>query len=137
MQLLAETGPDLTKWPTEKHFTSWTGLSPGQNNSGKRKRNAKKKGRPAAGQIFRTIARGLINSKDIALGAFGRKLRGRKGSGVAIKAVARKLAAFYWRVAVKGLEYAENGVKKYEEQIVKQKYKTVMKLANEFNLQVS
>lgn len=137
MQLLAETGSDLTKWPTEKHFTSWTGLSPGQNDSGKRKRNAKKKGRPAAGQIFRTIAQGLINSKDIALGAFGRRLRGRKGSGVAIKAVARKLAALYWRVAVKGLEYAENGVKKYEEQLIKQKYKTVMKLANELNLQVS
>ena len=46
MQLLAETGPDLTKWPTEKHFTSWLGLSPGQNNSGKKRRNAKKKGRP-------------------------------------------------------------------------------------------
>lgn len=137
MQLLAETGSDLTKWPTEKHFTSWTGLSPGQNDSGKRKRNAKKKGRPAAGQIFRTIAQGLINSKDIALGAFGRRLRGRKGSGVAIKAVARKLAALYWRVAVKGLEYAENGVKKYEEQLIKQKFKTVMKLANELNLQVS
>jgi len=137
MQLLAETGSDLTKWPTEKHFTSWTGLSPGQNDSGKRKRNAKKKGRPAAGQIFRTIAQGLINSKDIALGAFGRRLRGRKGSGVAIKAVARKIAALYWRVAVKGLEYAENGVKKYEEQLIKQKFKTVMKLANELNLQVS
>lgn len=137
MQLLAETGSDLTKWPTEKHFTSWTGLSPGQNDSGKRKKNAKKKGRPAAGQIFRTIAQGLINSKDIALGAFGRRLRGRKGSGVAIKAVARKLASLYWRVAVKGLEYAENGVKKYEEQLLKQKYKTVMKLANELNLQVS
>ena len=137
MQLLAETGSDLTKWPTEKHFTSWAGLSPGQNDSGKRKKNAKKKGRPAAGQIFRTIAQAVINSKDIALGSFGRRLRGRKGSGVAIKAVARKLASNYWRVAVKGLEYAENGVKKYEEQLLNQKYKTVMKLANELNLQVS
>ena len=137
MQLLAETGSDLTKWPTEKHFTSWAGLSPGQNDSGNRKKNAKKKGRPAAGQIFRTIAQAIINSKDIALGSFGRRLRGRKGSGVAIKAVARKLASLYWRVAVKGLEYAENGIKKYEEQLLNQKYKTVMKLANELNLQVS
>ena len=137
MQLLAETGSDLTKWPTEKHFTSWTGLSPDQNNSGKRKKNAKKKGRPAAGQIFRTIAQAIINSKDIALGAFGRRLRGRKGPGIAINAVARKLASLYWRVAVKGLEYVEKGVKKYEEQLLNQKYKTVMKLANELNLQVS
>ena len=137
MQLLSETGSDLTKWPTEKHFTSWAGLSPGQNDSGKRKKNAKKKGRPAAGQIFLILAQGIINSKDIALGAFGRRLRGRKGPGIAINAVARKLASLYWRVAVNGLEYAENGVKKYEEQLIKQKYKTVMKLANELNLQVS
>ena len=52
MQLLAETGSDLQKWPTEKHFTSWLGLAPGQHNSGKMRRNAKKKGHPAAGQIF-------------------------------------------------------------------------------------
>ena len=37
----------------------------------------------------------------------------------------------------KGLEYAEKGIKKYEEQLVLQKLKTVMKLANELHLQVS
>lgn len=136
-RLTGETGPDLTRWPTAKHFTSWAGLSPGQNNSGKSKKNSKKKGHPIVGQIFRTIAQGLMNSKDIALGAFGRRLRGRKGSGIAIKAVARKLAELYWSVGVKGLEYAENGIKKYEEQLIRQKLKTVMKLANELNLQVT
>lgn len=137
LQLLSEVGRDLGKWPTEKHFSSWMGLSPGQNDSGKRKRNAKKKGNPAAGQIFRTIAQSLINSKNIAIGAFGRRLRGRKGSGVAIKAMARKLAVLYWRVMQKGLDYAEKGIKKYEEQIMLQKLKTVMKLANELDLKVS
>jgi transposase len=52
MQLLSETGHDLTKWPSEKHFTSWLGLSPGQKDSGKKKRNAKKKGKPVAGCKF-------------------------------------------------------------------------------------
>ena len=103
MQLLAETGSDLTKWPSDKHFTSWLGLSPGQNNSGKKRRNAKKKGHPIAGQIFRTIAQSIINSKNIALGSFGRRLRGRKGPKIAIKAMARKLASLYWRVNAKDL----------------------------------
>ena len=71
MQLLAETGPDLTRWPSEKHFTSWLGLSPGQHSSGKMRRNARKKGKPKAGQIFRIIAQGLINSKDVASGSCG------------------------------------------------------------------
>lgn len=137
VQLLSECGSDLSRWPSEKHFTSWLGLSPGQNDSGKRKRNARKKGRPKAGQIFRVIAQGLINSKDIAIGAFGRRLRGRKGSAVAIKAMARKLAALYWRVMVKGLDYAEKGIKNYEEQIMLNKMKTVKKLAYELNLAVT
>lgn len=136
MQLLAETGPDLTRWPSEKHFTSWLGLSPGQNNSGKKRKNARKKGRPKAGQIFRVMAQGLINSKDVALGAFGRRLRGRKGAQVAIKAMARKLAVLYWRVMVKGLDYAEKGIQQYEERIMLNKMKTVRRLAKELNLEV-
>lgn len=137
MQLLSEIGADLSKWPSEKHFTSWLGLSPGQNNSGKRNRNARKKGKPRAGQIFRVIAQGLINSKHIAIGAFGRRLRGRKGPAIAVKAMARKLAAIYWRLMVKGVDFVEQGVKKYEEQIIANKLRTVTKLANELNLQVS
>lgn len=137
LQLLSEIGSDLTKWPSEKHFTSWLGLSPGQHNSGKKNRNARKKGRPKAGQIFRMIAQGLINSKDISIGAFGRRLRGRKGPGIAIKAMARKLAVLYWRVMVKGLDYAERGIQNYEEQIMLSKLKTVNILAKELNLKVT
>jgi transposase len=137
MQLLSEVGHDLSRWPTEKHFTSWLGLSPGQNNSGKKKLNAKKKGRPLAGQIFRTIAQGLINSKNIAIGAFGRRLRGRKSSGIAIKAMARKVAILYWRVMVKGVEYAEIGIKKYEENLIVNKMKTLNRLAKELNYEIT
>jgi len=136
MQLLAETGSDLSKWPTEKHFTSWLGLSPGQHHSGKMRRNAKKKGRPKAGQIFRIISQGLINSKDIAIGAFGRRLRGRKGPRIAIKAMARKLAVLYWRVMEKGLDYAEKGIQNYEEQIMLNKMKTLNRLVKELNIKL-
>jgi len=61
LQLYGEIGNNLSKWKTEKHFTSWLGLAPGQNNSGKRNRRGKKRGKPKAGQIFRVIAQGLIN----------------------------------------------------------------------------
>jgi transposase len=136
MQLLSETGRDLSKWPTEKHYTSWLGLSPGQNNSVKMHRNAKKKGRPRAGQIFRIIAQGLINSKDIALGAFGRRLKGKKGPRIAIKAMARKTAVLYWRVMVKGLDFAEKGIKNYEEQMMLNKLKTLNRLVKELNMKM-
>lgn len=137
LQLTSEVGVDLSRWPSEKHFTSWLGLSPGQNSSGKYKKRAKKKGRPAAGQIFRVMAQSLINSKHIAIGAYGRKLRARKGPAIAIKAMARKIAELYWRVMVKGVNYAEIGVKKYEEQIKLQKLKTMNRLASELNLVIT
>jgi hypothetical protein len=136
MQLLSETGTDLSKWETEKHFTSWLGLAPGQHTSGKMIRNKRKKGRPKAGQIFRTIAQSLLTSKRIALGAFGRRLRARKGSQIAIKAVARKLAIFYWRIMVKGAAFVEKGIQKYEEQLLAQKQRSLMRLAKELKLQV-
>lgn len=134
MQLLSEVGTDLSRWQTEKQFTSWLGLSPGQHWSGKMRRNKRKQGHPKAGQIFRQISQSLITSKTIALGSFGRRLRARKGPAVAIKAMARKLAELYWRVMVKGIDFTEYGLKKYEEQLLAQKHKSAQRLAKELNL---
>lgn len=136
LQLFCEIGVDLSKWQTEKHFTSWLGLSPGQNDSGKKKRN-KRKGRPKAGQIFRHAAQSLITSKKIALGAFGRKLRGRKGPGVAIKAMARKLAVLYWRLMVMGNDYVEKGVTEYEAIVKQHKEKYLRKMALDLGMELS
>lgn len=131
-QLYTEAGDDLSKWKSEKHFTSWLGLSPGQNHSGKTRRN-KSKGKPKAGQIFRTIAQSLLTSKRIALGEFGRRIRARKGSRIAIKAVARKLAEQYWRLMVKGKDFVEKGVEDYKNRLLEQKKKYFQKLAIELD----
>lgn len=136
MRLYGEVGADLERWPTEKHFSAWCGLSPGQNNSGKKKRRPKMKGHPAAGQIFREIAHSLIQSKKIAFGAFGRRLRGRKGPRIAIKAVARKLSVQYWRLMVKGKEFIEKGVSDYEHILKVQKEKYLRKLAFELDYEI-
>lgn len=136
LQLYAETGSDLRKWPTEKHFTSWLGLSPGQNNSGKKNKSVNKKYRPKAGQIFRQIAQSLIESKKIALGAFGRRLKAKRGPGIAVKATARKLAILYWRLMVKGLDYTERGIKDYQQRMQQQKENWLNKTAKELGLQL-
>jgi len=136
LQLLSELGTDLEKWKTEKHFTSWLGLAPKQHNSGKMMRNYSPKGSPKAGGIFKQAAVSLINSKNIALGAFGRKIRAKKGGLVAIKAVARKLATLYWKLFVKGLDYVEKGIKAYEEKVIQNKQRAVVRMAKELNLQL-
>jgi len=137
MQLMSENGTNLSRWPSEKQYTSWLGLAPGQNTSGKMKRTKRKNGHPKAGQIYRQIAQSLLTSKNIALGAFGRRLRTRKGSSIAIKAVARKLAILYWRMMVKGTAFVEEGIKKYEEQLLSQKHKSLERLAKDLNIQLA
>jgi transposase len=135
LQLIGETGTDLRKWPTEKHFTSWTGLAPGNHDSGKRKGHVKRT-RNRAGKLFCMMATSLVRSKHIALGAYYRRLAMRRGGLVAIKALARKLAAWYWRVMVKGDDYVEKGIAHYEEQVRKQKERALNRLAKELGRQL-
>jgi transposase len=133
LQLYSELGSDLTKWPTEQQFVSWLGLSPGQHNSGKRNKS-KSKGKPTVGQIFKEMAHGLLNSKYIGLGAFAKRIKGRKGPAVAIKATARKLALQYWRLMVKGTDYVEKGIENYELMLKHQKKRLLQRLALELNV---
>lgn len=136
LQLYAEVGADLKQWDSEKHFTSWLGLAPGQHQSGKKSKNRNKKYRPKAGQIFRQIAMSLLESKKIGLGAFGRRIKAKRGPAIAIKATARKLAELYWRRIVKGISFVERGIKDYEEKVLKQKQKWVLKTAKELGYQL-
>ena len=136
MKLLSETGYDLSKWKTEKHFTSWLGLAPGQNWSGKKRRSKKKRTNNEAGRIFRNIAQSLIKSKTSAIGEFGRRLRSRKGPMIAIKAMARKLAILYWKLFMEGMDYVKKGVELYRKELLKRKQKNIKKLASELNMQV-
>lgn len=135
LELYSEIGSDLSKWPSEKHFTSWLGLSPGHDRSGK-KNKSKSKGKPTVGQIFKQMAHGLLNSKYIGWGAFARRLRGRKGPAIAIKATARKLAAQYWRLIVKGTEFVEKGLQVYENILKEQKQRRLERLALELNMEL-
>ncbi|UII24912.1 IS110 family transposase [Fulvivirga maritima] len=136
LQLYSEIGMELCKWPSEKHFTSWLGLSPGQHQSGKKNKTRNRKYRPKAGQIFRQIAQSLIESKKIALGAFGRRLKSKRGPGIATKATARKLAVLYWRLMVKGLDYTERGIKAYEEKMQLHRERWLVKTAKELGYEL-
>ena len=135
LQLVGEVGTDLTRWPTEKHFASWTGLAPGSAQSGKR-RAAVKRRRNRAGQIFCVMARALARSKYIALGGYYRRMAARRGGLVANKALAHKLAILFWRVMVKGMDYVEKGLAHYEAQVLETRQRLLRKLAKQFGQQL-
>jgi transposase len=135
LQIIGETGTDLSTWATEKHFTAWAGLAPGSKDSGKRKGQVKRQ-RNRTGRLFCMMASALARSKNIALGAFYRRMKARRGGLLANKALARKLAAWFWRVMVKGDDYVERGIADYEERIRRDKERALRRLAKELGQQI-
>lgn len=134
LKLLGEVGNDMSRFPTAGHFASWCQLTPALNNSGKMQRKVRVKNGSKAGQIFRNIAQGLLNSKYIAIGSFMRRIRAKKGSMIAVKAGARKLAEAFYNLLTKGAAYVEQGTKLYEQQIQQRELAFLTKMANKHNL---
>jgi len=135
LRVISEVGTDLTKWPSEKHFTSWTGLACGSAQSGKRRKNQSRQ-RNRVGRLFCDMARSVGNSVDTALGGSYRRLKARRGGLVANKALARKLAEMFWRVMVHGVEYVESGLKQYEARAALSEQRVLSKLARKHGLQL-
>ena len=136
LRLTAELGNNIKQWPTQNNFVSWLGLAPGKHQSGKMNKRSKKKSITRAGQIFKQAAQSILISKNPSLGAFARRLRARRGSAVAIKATARKLAILYYNIFSKGMQFVETGIKVYEEKMKMQQLRFLNKKAAEFNLQL-
>jgi transposase len=114
LRLVAECGDDMTKWPTEKHFTSWLSLAPGNKISGGRvlsSNTRRSSNRTAA--LLRLVAV-AIGKTQTALGAFYRRLGARIGKAKAVTATARKLAVLFYRALRFGMTYADPGAEYYE-----------------------
>ncbi|WP_428505096.1 IS110 family transposase [Roseateles sp.] len=124
LSLVAECGTDLSKWPTEKHFTSWLCLSPGCKISGGKVLSAhtRRTSSRLASQL-RLVAVN-VGRTETALGAFYRRLAARIGKAKAVTATARKLAILFYRTMRFGMQYEDPGVDQYEqryrERVVKQ-----------------
>ena len=136
LKLTAELGCDFTKWPTEKHFVSWLGLSPKKHQSGKTNKIRKQKVNSKAGQIFRESAMSIANSKYLALKGFYARIKSKHGAKSANKATARKLADLYYRFMTKGLEYVETGLNEYEKRYKELVLKNLTKKAKIIGFQL-
>jgi transposase len=135
LQIIAEVGLDMSRWPTVKQFTAWLGLAPGQHQSGKKKK-AERRFRGKAGLLFCAAAQSLARSKYLSLGGFYRRIRGRRGGQVANIAAARKLATLFYNCLVHGWDYVEEGLETYEKKYREQMLKRIKAQAKRFGLAV-
>lgn len=115
LRIVAECGDDMSKWPTEKHFTSWLSLAPGNKISGgKLLSSATRRSSNKTAALLR-IAAVNVGKTETALGAFYRRLASRIGKAKAVTATARKLAVLFYRALRYGMTYADPGAEYYEE----------------------
>jgi transposase len=136
LQIVGEVGTEMSHWENEKRFVSWLKLCPLRNSSGMVSKRVRVKRSNKASLLFRQIAQGLLTSKNLALGAFGRRIRAKRGSGVAIKAIARKIACFYYRVMTRGEAFVEQGIINYEAQQQDQKKRYLERMAWKLNMKL-
>jgi len=114
--VLSETGTDMSKWRTEKHFCSWLGLAPHNDiTGGKVIRSRTLKVHNRAGQALRLAAQSLSRSQS-ALGAFYRRMRARLGGAQAIVATAHKLARIIYHLLKHRQPYRHASAKAYDQQ---------------------
>jgi transposase len=116
LTLVAEIGTDMSRWPSEKHFTSWLTLAPKNKISGGRLLSSRtpRSTNRAAG-ILRMVAMSLGRTQT-ALGAFYRRLAVRIGKPQAITATARKLATLVYHALKGDLVYRDLGADGYAAQ---------------------
>lgn len=99
LEVLGETGTDLSKWASEEKFVSWLNLCPNRKVSGGKLISSKLLSKKAnlASQAFRMAANSLLASNNW-LGDYFRRMRAKGGHKYAIVATARKIAIIYYRM---------------------------------------
>jgi transposase len=119
LEILAETGADLSKWPSEKHFVSWLNLCPNNKISGGKTISSTllNKQPNIASQAFRHAANSVQRS-DNWLGDYFRRMKGKDGNKYAIIATANKLATIYYKMVRYKEEFNPVNLQEYQ-----QKYK--------------
>lgn len=127
LKVIAEIGPDLSRFKSAKHFASWLGLCPGTKISGGKILSGKtRRTNNRAAQALRIAAAALRNSKS-ALGAYHRKMLARMDNAKAVTATAHKLARIIFALLTKGQAFVDQGEAVYEE---RHRQRTLRNLAN-------
>jgi len=114
LQLVAEIGTDMTRWPTEKHFTSWLTLAPKNKISGARLISSTTQPSANRAAAILRICAMVAGRTSTALGAYYRRIAYRIGKPKAITATARKIAVLVYRVLRGDLDYRDPGAEAYE-----------------------
>ena len=101
--MLAETGDDMSKFPSAGHFASWARVCPGNHESaGKRKSVSVGKGNAWLRGTLSQVAWAAVKTKGSYYGALYRRKKARGGPKKAIMAVQHALLVAIWHMFSRG-----------------------------------
>lgn len=99
LELLAETGTDLSKWKNENHFVSWFNLCPNNKISGgKLISSAMFKRKPNPASLALQRAANAVAKSNNWLGDYFRRMKAKGGNKYAVIATANKIAKIYYKM---------------------------------------
>ena len=134
LQIISETGMDMSKFPNAHHYASYLGFVPHNKITGGHVISAKTdRIKSSAAQAFRKLIP-FISQTDTALGAFYRRLAPRIGKTQAIIATCRKLAILFYNTLAFGMAYMEQGEFIYRQKQEDRERRKLMNLAKKYNL---
>ena len=113
---VSEIGRDRSRWPSEKHCTSWLGWCPPQTVSGGKVRSSRTRPTTHRAAASLRLAAASLHHSNSALGAYFRRMKSRLGTPKAIIATAHKLARLMYSMLKYGTAYVAQGLEAYEQQ---------------------
>lgn len=108
--VLAETGGDMSRFPSAADLASWVGVCPGNHESaGKRRRVGTPPGNRWLRRALIEAARAAVRTKGSYFGAQYRQIARRRGPNKAAVAVAHSLTELIWHLLSTGEVYEDLG----------------------------
>jgi hypothetical protein len=128
LEILAETGMDLSKFENEDCFVGWLNLCPNNKVSGGKLISSKvmKRKTGRATQAFRAAANSVQRSNNW-LGDYFRRMKAKGGNKYAIIATARKLAIIYYKMVMEKKEFTPVDINEYRAKYNEQKIERLEK----------
>jgi transposase len=108
--IIAETGADMSRFPTPAHLAAWAGLAPANHESaGRRRPIGTRKGGEWLKRSLIEGARTAARDKNSYLGVQYRRIAARRGPNRAAVAIAHSILVAVWHMLTNGVPYQDLG----------------------------